>query len=576
MTPPTEINKEKNKEEMITEEAGDTISDDLPHIEQGEKEPATNGNKEDAKDMEKDQVERNGKDKIENPLNVSQGPNGDNKESVTISQTSEETNEEGEANSLPSRSEDSKETSNINNTSNHRNTYNQQQKHYCYPKGCKLNRRKTGDMILCSLCFQFFHHVCTGDDIKELQEVPYYSCPSCRRLPNQVYSIMIQLEKVVELVEKIPGLNTTVKGINKKPAKVTSAPRKGKHGTIPATQSTKNKTRNKRKRNRKKKVANASDTHYSGSDTDHTSVDKEESANQDSDPDDTSMDKEESANRTDSTIHNKNTKESHRKEDLDSSTKKKIEEKNPGANKPQKTYSEVVNGPFKEKTIILGDHNVKYLEVTTPDVCRYSNTAMINDVKDELMSLTSSTNEKVENIILHVGGNDCQTETPIRTMVNEYTELIKVAKPKCRSLTVSSICPIIDDKHTNTRVQTLNAELCVLASDLNCAFVDNRNFYDDTGMPDTEMFYRGSKYLSEKGSAALGSNLGIKTTESNSQSEYSYWREQKHTRPRQNRCWNCGKGNHISNDCYYTARLQCFGCLRYGHKQSDCMYRSYF
>ena len=144
------------------------------------------------------------------------------------------------------------------------------------------------------------------------------------------------------------------------------------------------------------------------------------------------------------------------------------------------------------------------------------------------------------------------------------------------------MCPRIDSQYVNTRIQTLNAELCVLASDKDCLWIDNdKSFYRLEDEVKRLMFKDDSKYLSTLGTQQLTANLFYqdqnkewKTATGRKQKLGTGYKDKTSELPRnkweQPRCHYCSETGHMKESCHHKKPVVCYTCGYTGHKSKLC------
>lgn len=129
----------------------------------------------------------------------------------------------------------------------------------------------------------------------------------------------------------------------------------------------------------------------------------------------------------------------------------------------------------------------------------------VSDLTAELLSMPKE--KSYENIILHVGSNDCTSDFfDSESFADDYNILVNTAKTKYDIVVISSLCPRLDDKFGN--ITTGNSILSKIANDENCLFIDN----DDSlrvpsGTVNTLLYNRDGINLSKKGTVKLAKSL---------------------------------------------------------------------
>jgi len=87
----------------------------------------------------------------------------------------------------------------------------------------------------------------------------------------------------------------------------------------------------------------------------------------------------------------------------------------------------------------------------------------ISTIRDEIQRMNNNYN----NITLVVGGNDCsnQSHNQAGDIVRKYEELVDISRTKCKTVTVSSVCPRLSCDTTQKKIESVNAGLLSLCAD---------------------------------------------------------------------------------------------------------------
>ena len=110
--------------------------------------------------------------------------------------------------------------------------------------------------------------------------------------------------------------------------------------------------------------------------------------------------------------------------------------------------------------------------VATQCICRRR--GVIKDLQEALDSLPMET--PFSRIILIGGGNDCDTDNDdldISSITAQYKDLVECAKGKATNVTICSVCPRNKTPAVSQRIDSLNAGLKGIASDLEVDFLNN-------------------------------------------------------------------------------------------------------
>ena len=110
--------------------------------------------------------------------------------------------------------------------------------------------------------------------------------------------------------------------------------------------------------------------------------------------------------------------------------------------------------------------------VATQCICRRR--GVIKDLQEALDSLPMET--PFSRIILIGGGNDCDTDNDdldISSITAQYKDLVECAKGKATNVTICSVCPRNKTPAVSQRIDSLNAGLKGITSDLEVDFLNN-------------------------------------------------------------------------------------------------------
>lgn len=132
----------------------------------------------------------------------------------------------------------------------------------------------------------------------------------------------------------------------------------------------------------------------------------------------------------------------------------------------------------------------------------------VSDLTAELLSMPKE--KSCENIILHVGSNDCTSDFfDSESFADEYNILVNTAKTKYDIVVISSLCPRLDDKLGN--ITTGNSILSKIANDENCLCIDHDDsFRVPSGAVNTLLYNRDGINLSKKGTVRLTEKFDFK------------------------------------------------------------------
>ena len=116
------------------------------------------------------------------------------------------------------------------------------------------------------------------------------------------------------------------------------------------------------------------------------------------------------------------------------------------------------------------------------------------------------------HITIHVGTNDTATKYPETKIVENVSSILDVAEDKSRTgnVTLSGICPRIDDDMAADRGKNINATMASLASDKGCNFIDHMDtFVSRNGEVIEDFLLLDGLHLSASGTRKLIHDLGV-------------------------------------------------------------------
>ena len=145
----------------------------------------------------------------------------------------------------------------------------------------------------------------------------------------------------------------------------------------------------------------------------------------------------------------------------------------------------------------------------TSVICKRGGT--IKTIQDEVQGLSRGYN----NITLVVGGNDCDNQpTSCPTdIVSNYHNLAKMSLSKCKTLTVSSVCPRLTSDVTQTQIDNGNVGLMFMCEDMDkVTYVDNSpSFKLGDGTINDGYFTADGVHITRAGVNKLAKNLNLRT-----------------------------------------------------------------
>ena len=179
----------------------------------------------------------------------------------------------------------------------------------------------------------------------------------------------------------------------------------------------------------------------------------------------------------------------------------------------QKLQWELHHQNKSTKKLLIGSSIIRDIDsakLVNTDV-RSIGGAKVKTVKDELENM----NSQLDELIVVVGGNDCDEESreagSVHDILETYDSLIEIAKTKADSITVSSICPRNTAVKTQTSIDALNAGLQDLCATKGCEYVDQRGSFTlgDGSINDGYILSDGV-HLNRSGANRLAKNLKLK------------------------------------------------------------------
>ena len=135
-----------------------------------------------------------------------------------------------------------------------------------------------------------------------------------------------------------------------------------------------------------------------------------------------------------------------------------------------------LNSKSPHGTVVIGSSIIRDISedklVATQCICKRG--GVIKDLQDALDSLPID--KPFSRIILIGGGNDCDTDSEdldVSGITAQYRDLVECAKAKATTVTICSVCPRNKTAAVSHRIESLNAGLKGIASDLSVDFLDN-------------------------------------------------------------------------------------------------------
>ena len=223
----------------------------------------------------------------------------------------------------------------------------------------------------------------------------------------------------------------------------------------------------------------------------------------------------------------------------------------------------------------------------------------ISDVKSVVEQLTPG----YESVTLLVGGNDCEAK-PIKSadaILKSYSELIDVAKEKCQTVKVSSICPRLNSKDVQDRIDAVNAGLVTACNERTDVKFMNLSplFHLADGTINDGYILKDGIHITRNAMNKIATKLELHIKDQKAgvcdqkkiQNQNNVQKITRNPQPaghrthvsspstsspsdRESWCYNCGEPNHVKDRCRHSQPLKCHLCHRQGHKSKFCDYYS--
>ena len=190
-----------------------------------------------------------------------------------------------------------------------------------------------------------------------------------------------------------------------------------------------------------------------------------------------------------------------------------------------------------------------------------------------------------------MGSNDCSSSsTDMDDLQSNMTCLINMLKSTCPSVEVCSVLPRLNSIKTNCIIDCLNAELSVIATELECRYINIENAFNINGHYNYALFH-DDVHLNNAGLKILAHELNVSNVKQNAWTPRTVDQDQYHSanhssdsprnlypnRHRNNHshrntqssysgCYNCGEQNHNQSACHFNGPIECSACHQMGHK----------
>ena len=170
------------------------------------------------------------------------------------------------------------------------------------------------------------------------------------------------------------------------------------------------------------------------------------------------------------------------------------------------------NSPSSHGTLVIGSSIVRDIDerklVATR--CISIGGGRIKNIHDKL---DTSTNGRLSRLIILVGGNDCDGQSPSTDVTNllaQYRDLIADAKMLADSVTICSVCPRQRSAEVSACIAALNAGLVDLCCEMEVEFLDNDpSFYLKDGSLNDGYLLPDKVHLTRAATNRLVSNMKL-------------------------------------------------------------------
>nr|XP_006820650.1 PREDICTED: putative leucine-rich repeat-containing protein DDB_G0290503-like [Saccoglossus kowalevskii] len=185
------------------------------------------------------------------------------------------------------------------------------------------------------------------------------------------------------------------------------------------------------------------------------------------------------------------------------------------------------------QTLIVGDSMLKNIDIKRIYKNTQIKTLPGRKIKDIDEYIQRTTNENIQNIVIHVGTNNISDGCTIESCMEEYRKLINNMKQKypTAKICVSSIIHRRYDVNINENIDVLNKKLKVMSNNGdNYIYIDNDNISYITHLYDTmHLNKRGTAVFVKNMKDVIGPLIGV-TRQINKPGYSSQWKEKKNNR----------------------------------------------
>lgn len=163
--------------------------------------------------------------------------------------------------------------------------------------------------------------------------------------------------------------------------------------------------------------------------------------------------------------------------------------------------------PSPMGSLVIGDSIIKNIDqdklIDTKVISMGG--ACVDDIKRKCLQMK----DKFKDITT-VGTNNCDGTQDAESTISDFRQLLQAGHDRAQKVTVSSICPRTDISDIQDRVDTVDAELFTLCTEMNCTFVNNdNNFKTADGSANDCYLTADGLHLPRYGTNRLARNLKL-------------------------------------------------------------------
>ena len=246
---------------------------------------------------------------------------------------------------------------------------------------------------------------------------------------------------------------------------------------------------------------------------------------------------------------------------------------------PHQQHRETIICEPTKETLVVGSSITRHLNE------RDMEDTMVTSISGALIKYIIKKCDKSADIyrevVLVVGGNDCDGGDKVEDLLHKYEDLVDSAKKIIStdsSVKICIVCPRLKER-TQERIDAFNAGLAVVSAERKSSFVDNDNYFKTkSGAINKCLLAADGVYLNTSGTHYLIKNIGLImcSTEQrvNKHTEHKDKMVERSHRPdagQHNRtCYNCRDPSHGTKECHRRSRAQCYICDTLGHTERWC------